>query len=255
MAPLAALAMGAGLSGCGNVDLTINGEKGVPLSELDTSGAAPTELVVAASASVILTEGDTLDIEVEGDDEDALRFVLDNDTFGVTRDPDIDFRDDKPVVRVTMPAPKSITIAGSGTVEAATVASNSELAIGGSGSISIEEIAGESLEIAIGGSGSVKGAGTVERLEISIGGAGDVEMAGLKADKAEISIGGAGNVEFASDGEVEATIAGAGDVVVNGNAKCSVSAFGSGTLTCNPTSSDGDEPADEEAEAVLTDET
>lgn len=238
LAPIAALAMGSALSGCGNMDLKINGEEGVPLSELDMSGAAPTELVVAANANVILTEGDALDITVENDDENALRFVLDQDLLGVTRDPDLEIKDGKAVVRITMPAPSSIVIAGSGSVEAATVASRADIAIGGSGSISIAEIASEALEIAIGGSGSVRGAGTTESLEISIGGSGDVAMPELKAERAEIAIGGAGDVEFASDGEVEATIAGAGNINVTGSAKCTVSAFGSGTLNCTPVSED-----------------
>ena len=235
LAPLAALAMGASLGGCGGADLKINGEEGVPLSELDMSGAAPTELVVSADAKVVVSEGDTLTITVEDDPENALRFVLDDETLGVTRDPDLEIKDGKAVVRVTMPAPKAIVIAASGSVETTKVASGSvDIAIGGSGSVAIEEIASESLEIAIGGSGSVMGSGTTDRLEIAIGGSGEVLMPGLKADRAEIAIGGSGDVAFASDGTVEASIAGSGDIKVTGSAKCEVSSFGSGTLTCSP---------------------
>ena len=52
IAPLAALAMGAALSSCGSVDMTINGEEGVPLADFDTAGASPSELVVATNATV-----------------------------------------------------------------------------------------------------------------------------------------------------------------------------------------------------------
>ncbi|MFU7527117.1 GIN domain-containing protein [Qipengyuania sp. ASV99] len=246
LAPIAALAMGAGLSGCDNMNVTINGEEGVPLSELDMAGAAPTELVLATNVTVIITEGETLDISVEGDSEGALRFVLDQDSIGVMSDPDLEIRDGKATVRVTMPAPQSITIAGSGSVETGSVAETAELTIGGSGSILAKNIAAQSLEIRIGGSGSIKGSGTAERLEISIGGSGDVAMPSLNANIAEVSIGGAGDVEFSSDGEVEATIAGAGDVRVTGSAKCTVSAMGSGTLTCGP----GPAAAADEAQPV-----
>ncbi len=249
LAPLAALAMGATLSGCGSVDMKINGEEGVPLSELDMSGASPNELVVSANAKVFVSEGDALSITVEGDTENALRFVLDEDTLGVTLDPDLEIKDGKAIVQVTMPAPKSIVIAASGSVDSAKVASGDvDLVIGGSGSISIDEIATESLSIAIGGSGSVMGSGTTDRLEVAIGGSGEVAMPNLKANRAEVSIGGSGSVSFASDGEVEANIAGAGDVNVTGSAKCEVSAFGSGTLTCTPSSA----PA--ESEPALTEE-
>lgn len=251
IAPLAVLAMGAGLSGCDNVDITINGEEGVPLAELDMEGAAPTELVVSANATVMLTPGDTLEISVEDDPEGALRFMLDEETLGITVDPDLEIPDGKAVVRVTMPAPESVVIAGSGSVEAAQIAETADLTIAGSGSINVAEIAAETLDVSIGGSGSIKGAGAAEQLEINIGGSGNVDMAGLKAGGAEISIGGSGNVEFASDGDVEASIAGAGDVRVNGSATCTVNAVGSGTLKCGPADGGAEESAAEtEDEAV-----
>lgn len=166
LAPFAALAMGATVSGCGNVDMTINGKEGVPLAVLDTAGASPTELVVATNATVVVTEGETLTVAVENDPETALRFILDGDTFGVTSDPDLKIKDGAAIVRVTMPAPQSIVIAGSGSVETSVVAANPELVIGGSGSIVMDSIAAETLEISIGGSGSVKGSGTADRLEV-----------------------------------------------------------------------------------------
>lgn len=232
LAPIAALAMGAALSGCNKVDMTINGKEGVPLAELDMAGAVPSELVVATNAKVIVTQGDTLGITVENDPETALRFVLDDATLGVTRDADQKLEGGTAIVRVTMPAPKSIVIAGAGSVEADSVGTNPELTIGGSGSIAVTRIAAETLEVAIGGSGSVKGAGTARHLEITIGGSGDVEFANLNADKAEISIGGSGNVTLASDGEVEANIAGSGDINVTGSAKCTANSLGSGKLSC-----------------------
>jgi len=261
IAPAIALALGVGLAGC-DTNITINGQEGVPLSELDMEGAAPTELVISGPDKVILTEGDTLDITTEGpsDTVEKLRFVLDGDTLGVTRE-NGDWGNSKSVVvRVTMPAPRDITIGGSGSVEAARVAPATDLTIGGSGDISITEIAAERLDVTIGGSGDVKGAGSAQQLDISIGGSGDVDFADLTADTVEISIGGSGNVTVASDGTVDTTIAGSGDVQVAGNAKCSVSALGSGSLTCSPRTAEaaasedasveapetGDEAADEE---------
>nr|WP_298931751.1 DUF2807 domain-containing protein [uncultured Erythrobacter sp.] len=241
LAPLAALAMGATLSGCGNIDMTINGKEGVPLSELDMTGASPTELVVATNATVVVTEGKTLTIAVENDPETALRFILDEETFGVTSDPDLEIKDGAAIVRVTMPAPNNIVIAGSGSVETNAVSANPELVIGGSGSVVMDSIAAETLQINIGGSGSVKGSGTADRLEVNIGGSGNVELNDLKAGDAEVSIGGSGSVSFASDGEVEANIAGAGDVNVTGGAKCTLSSFGSGTLNCAPAEETGAE--------------
>lgn len=228
---LAALA--ATLGGCDGGDIEINGQKGVPLSEIEIAGAPPAKLFLASGDNVILTEGDTFAIKVEGKDTDSLRFVRDSEIIGITRENGWN-GDSEATIRITMPAPTEVVIGGSGTVKAQGLASKAEINIGGSGLVEFGQIASERLGINIGGSGTVRGAGTAKELEVLIGGAGEVEMPTLKADKAEVTIGGSGDVAFASDGTVEANIGGAGDIKVSGNAKCTVNAFGSGTLTCTP---------------------
>ncbi len=234
-APLAVLALAAPLAGCDGADVSINGKEGVPLSEVEIAGPAPSELVLSSGDTVILTEGDVFALKVEGADTDSLRFVRDSEVIGITRT-DGWRGNQTATIRITMPPPSEVVIAGSGTVQAQSLASTADISIGGSGTVSFTKIAADKLGVNIGGSGTVRGAGTAKRLEVNIGGSGDVELGGLKADSAEIAIGGSGDVAFASDGEVEADIAGAGDVRVTGNAKCTINAFGSGTLTCTPTS-------------------
>ncbi|MDZ4273236.1 MAG: head GIN domain-containing protein [Erythrobacter sp.] len=230
-APLAVLAFAAALAGCDGADVSINGKKGVPLAEVEIAGPPPSELVLSSGDTVILTEGDVFALKVEGQDTDSLRFVRDSEVIGITRT-DGWSGNQTATIRITMPPPSEVVIAGSGTVQAQSLASTAEISIGGSGTVTFASVAADKLDVNIGGSGTVKGAGTAKRLAINIGGSGDVELAGLKADRAEVSIGGAGDVAFASDGEVEANIAGSGDVTVAGSAKCTVNAFGSGTLTC-----------------------
>lgn len=233
LAPALLVASGGFLAGCDATDIEINGQKGVPLAEIEIAGPPPSELVLSSGDTVIVTSGDTFALTVEGSDTDSLRFVRDAEVIGITRTADWN-GDSRATIRITMPPPREVVIAGSGTIKAESLAATSEVVIGGSGIVDFGTVAAEKLEINIGGSGSIKGAGTVKRLAVNIGGAGDVEMAGLKADSAEVSIGGSGDVAFASDGDVTANIAGAGDVRVAGSAKCTVNAFGSGTLTCTP---------------------
>ena len=237
IAPLAVIAMGLGLSACGDVKVNIGDSEGVPLAELDLSGPAPTRLALGSGDRVILTQGDTLAIAIEGDAKanKDLRFVRDQDLLDIARHSGLFSKDSAPAtIRVTMAAPKELMIGGSGTIEAPALARKAELTIGGSGTIRFADFTGERLEIAIGGSGNVTGAGTAERMEINIGGKGNVDLAELKADKAEITIGGSGDVAFASDGMVEATIAGSGTVKVTGRAQCTANSFGSGKLICEP---------------------
>ena len=248
------LAGTAALAACDGADVEINGQKGVPLSEIEIAGAPPAKLVLASGDTVILTEGDTFAIKVEGTGTESLRFVRDSEVIGITREDGWNGESDA-TIRITMPAPREVVIGGSGTVKAQGLASEADINIGGSGLVEFGTIASQRLGINIGGSGlvefgtiasqrlginiggsgTVRGAGTAKELEVLIGGSGEVLMPGLKADTAEVTIGGSGDVAFASDGTVEANIGGAGDVKVAGNAKCTVNAFGSGTLTCTPT--------------------
>lgn len=234
IAPLALVGLAAALAGCDGADIKINGKDGVPLSEVEIAGPPPTDIVLSSGDTIEVTEGATFGLTVEGPDADSLRFVRDGEVIGVTREKGFS-GEAKAVIRVTMPAPKEIVIAGAGTVRTPSLASaKAAINIGGSGTVEFARAQTETLDINIGGSGEVRGAGYAKTLKVLIGGAGEVIMPQFKADKADVSIGGSGDVAFASDGTVTANIGGAGDVKVTGSAKCTVNALGSGTLTCTP---------------------
>lgn len=244
VAPLAALALGATVAGCDRMEIKIDGfeSDGVPLSELDMSGDPPSSLAMLGPDKVIISEGDSLGIDVEGDDEavEALRFTFEDGMLGVTRDFDLKSKGSA-TVRVTMPAPEELSMAGSGSIESFAMADRAGINIGGSGSIKVEEFAADRLDINIGGSGDVSGKGTAERLEINIGGSGKVRLDELQVERADINIAGSGDVSFSSDGTVEANIIGSGDVNVKGSAKCEVNTLGSGSLNCDNSSDSDDE--------------
>lgn len=243
------LASAAGLSACINIDTSFDG---VPITELDMSGDAPTEIALAGPDNLILTVGEKLIIQVEGDDEVVkdLRFRLDDDALKIGRESGWDSVSGEAIVRVTMPAPQRVSLAGSGDLEAETLASSAEVDLAGSGAMNIGTIASDDLEIDIAGAGKLTGKGTAKTLEISIAGSGDVDFADLKADEVEISIAGSGDINLASDGSVNASIAGSGDVNVTGKATCTSSAAGSGNVTCReaPKTASAESDDSEEAE-------
>lgn len=232
--PIAAVAMAAGVAACdGNV--SINGEKGKPLAEIDLTGTPPEELVLLGPDEIRVTQGDKLAITVEGDKAvtDKLRFTLKDGTLGVLREGK-SMGDGKAVVNVTMPAPKTLTMAGSGKINSAALARDAKVTIAGSGDIETPNVASDKLELTIAGSGSYRSAGNVKVLEVSIVGSGSAAMDALKTDKADLTIAGSGNSTFASDGEVKAKIMGSGSVTVRGRARCTVESMGSGKLVCEP---------------------
>ena len=86
IAPVFAMAAAFAATGCdGNI--TVNGTKGVPLSELDLTGTPPTGIILAGPDSVVVTTGDTLAIDVTGDPAavEALRFSIEDNTLGIMR--------------------------------------------------------------------------------------------------------------------------------------------------------------------------
>ena len=244
IAPIAALALGAAVSGC-DMDISINGEEGVPLAELDTSGDAPTKLVLAGPDEVVVSEGGTLDIVVEGDSEaaDLVRFTLKDGTLGVMREKGKWGDVGTATVRVTMPAPESITIAGSGKVTAAAMEGDTDITIAGSGSLDVADVRAGKASVTLAGSGTMSAGGRADSLDLTVAGSGKADMQGLKVDSADINIAGSGDAAFASDGKVDANIMGSGTVRVTGRATCEVKSMGSGKVICEAAS----EPAEAEA--------
>ena len=230
VAPMIAIALAGAVAGCGG-NIKINGEEGVPLAELDLEGAAPTALNLMGPDTVNITEGDALAIEVSGEAAEHIRFVLDDGSLSVLRD-ESNWDGGSAVIAVTMPAPASLTLAGSGAINSATLANKADVVILGSGKVSASSVEVDTLDVSIAGSGSLSAAGSARALDLNIAGSGDVKLAGMKIETADINVAGSGNAEFASDGTVEANFMGSGNVTVTGSATCTMNGFGSGTLRC-----------------------
>lgn len=232
---IAVIALAVTAAGC-SMDMDIGSSDGVPLAELDQSGDAPTELALASGDTVIITTGETLSIDVEGDAEDVakMRFSLEGGMLGIARESGNWSGGTATTVRVTMPAPTEIDMAGSGNITSDALAAAAEINIAGSGDVEVSGIDSQRLEVSIAGSGGFAGTGETDVLEVALMGSGSANMPALKADNADISIAGSGSANFASDGTVEASIAGSGSVNVTGNASCNLNAMGSGSLNCKP---------------------
>ena len=235
LAPIFAMAMATGVSGCDGANIKINGEEGKKLSELDLTGQAPAELAMFGPDQVELTQGDKLAITVDGDPEAAsqVRFTLKDGTLGILRaDKAFSGGGKVAVIHVTMPAPTKVAMLGSGTITSAGLGRDAKVVSAGSGRIESRSLGGGKLEVTMPGSGTMRAAGNVDSLELTILGSGDAQLDAVRTDKAKVTIAGSGGTAFTSDGEVDATILGSGTVKVKGRARCTISAMGSGKLIC-----------------------
>ncbi|MXO60517.1 DUF2807 domain-containing protein [Altererythrobacter salegens] len=230
--PVIAIAVAGGLAACDDGNFTFNGEKGVPLADLDLSGDAPTDIVLLGPDTLDIRTGETLSIEVEGDEaiKDRLSFVRSDNSLAVTRTKGDS--EGTATVIITMPSPRRLTIGGSGVIKAAELTGDAEGNVMGSGTLEIAGISADKLSVTVAGSGSMKAAGKTKSLELDVLGSGSADLAGLKADEAEVTIAGSGSTTFSSDGEVNAEILGSGSVTVRGDARCKVHSVGSGSLVC-----------------------
>jgi len=253
VAPLAALAFAAAASGgCDKMHVSINGDEGKKLADLDLGGEAPTELALMGPDTVRIATGDRLAISVDGDAGIAedMRFTLKDGKLGILRKDGRWNSDGIVTVNVTMPAPRKLMMAGSGKILAPELAGDSaRVTVAGSGTVETERVATDSLKVDIAGSGSYRAAGSARSLKLAIAGSGDARLDALKVDDAKVDIAGSGDGAFSSDGTVKANIVGSGEVRVIGRATCKVSTIGSGRLVCQPAANAEAKPKDDDAKA------
>jgi hypothetical protein len=135
---------------------------------------------------------------------------------------------------VTLPSLSAVALTGYGDMtidrvegdkfSAAITGRESELVISG---MEVDEA-----EIAIAGSGEITLSGVARETTIFIGGSGEINAAGLSSERADITIGGTGDVSLSVSDDANIAIGGRGNVDIYGNATCSVAQIGGGDVDC-----------------------
>lgn len=201
--------------------------QGVPLEELDLTGPAPRKISLLGPAQVVLSEGEALRVDVEpGPVGEEVLFSLGEGGLGISGG------DGETVVRITLPAPRKLALAGSGRMTAQKLARDGKVSIAGSGRLEVAAVEGGRLKVSIAGSGRLAIDGHADELDLSIAGSGNCDAEGLVIENAKVHIAGSGDAIFTCNGEVAAHLMGSGNVIVRGSARCSVRSMGPGTLTC-----------------------
>lgn len=235
---ISALAVGA-CSSAGNGQETSSRPSGGGTSR--SYDAAGFERVAVEGASeVVVRTGTAASVRAEGDAEvlDHLDISVRGNTLviGHKRNRGFDFSGPRGTAKVfvTLPTLDGAAIGGSGSIEVDKVAGDAfEGSISGSGDLKIGSLQVRTAEFAIAGSGNVEAAGTAEKLDLNIAGSGDLKLEGVESRTLNVSIAGSGNTSASATETANVSILGSGDVAVSGPAKCTVSKMGSGTARCN----------------------
>lgn len=91
------------------------------------------------------------------------------------------------------------------------------VSIRGSGDVEAAGLEGGRFVVSVAGSGDVEAQGRVDAVEVSVSGSGDVTLRDLSATEAAVSVKGSGDVDVFATGRVEARVYGSGDVQVYGS--------------------------------------
>ena len=124
--------------------------QGVPLEELDLTGPAPDNVALLGPAQVVLSEGEVFRVDVEpAYAGEPVLFSLKEGRLGIAGGVS------ETVVRIALPAPRKLTLAGSGRMTAARLAADGMVSIAGSGRLEVAEAEGGRIRVSSAGSGLV----------------------------------------------------------------------------------------------------
>ena len=87
-----------------------------------------------------------------------------------------------------------------------------DVAVSGSGDITLQDWRADMLALAVGGSGDIRLDGRVREVHATVAGSGDIDLGGVAVEEASATVAGSGDIRIGTAGTVYATIAGSGDI-------------------------------------------
>ena len=172
-----------------------------------------TAVRLSSSANVVIERTGTESLTVSGDDNLVSLFISEvrDGTLYLSFAKGKSFEGKTPTYRITMKDMRTLTVSGSGDIEAS-------------------KIEGDALSVSVSGSGDIRLAGQVGELTVAVAGSGGVEATKLNAKRARITVSGSGNAAVNVSDELDAKISGSGDISYLGSPKVTKNVSGSGTI-------------------------
>lgn len=136
-------------------------------------------------------------------------------------------------VALSAPSLSSASVFAGGRLEAGRMRGQRiDLSVSGSGEIRVADAAADQLRAAITGTGAIAVAGRAGKASLLTNGAGRIDAEKLLADELTVTLEGPGETRAAARYAAQVRNTGLGSVTVAGEAKCTVSAPGGGTVRC-----------------------
>ena len=220
----AALLATVALAGCVRVD--------GPMSTETREIGAVTSVVLDTSGDVEITEGEpSLTIHAPENILDRLTSEVDDGVLELGRSGGpMPFVTGEIRYELTVESLDSLELNGSGDITSSLAGDTFTIDISGSGDVTIDGLAADSVDVVIDGSGDVDLAGTATALTIEIDGSGEVDADDLEVVDATVAIGGSGDAALHVTGTLAVDISGSGTVTHRGGAEVDSDVSGSGSV-------------------------
>lgn len=136
-------------------------------------------------------------------------------------------------VRLTGYGLRAATLNGAGSLAIDKLqGQNIDLAVAGSGLLKVAAIEADRLSVTVIGNGRAEVAGKAAIAQLGVRGTGGIDGAKLVAKDVRIIADGPGDIKVNATGAAIVTSNGAGNVIVEGRPACTIKATGSGTVAC-----------------------
>jgi hypothetical protein len=176
-----------------------------PFSSIELAGANTVVIRVGEKQSVVVMADENLLDRVTTEVQSG-NLVIANTPGNITTKSPMS-------VEVTLPALSALTLSGSGT-------------------ISVNGLQTESLEVALPGSGTITGSGTATRLDVMVSGSGTVQFTQVVADEAQVVLRGSGSIFVTASRSLNASLSGTGTIHYSGNPQhVTTSVTGTGSIS------------------------
>jgi hypothetical protein len=123
-----------------------------------------------------------------------------------------------------------VTGAGNVNIENAINVDNVDVDLSGFGSVDINEIYGNELNVSLSGAGDINIAGVVQSQRIKISGAGNYSAGDLQSQEADVVVSGLGDTTLWVEEDLSVVISGGGNIDYYGNPRTSRTISGLGNL-------------------------
>jgi len=136
-------------------------------------------------------------------------------------------------IAITMPRATSVALGGAGSID---LDQGSGPAFGasvaGAGTIRVAAVHVDRTVLSMSGTGHIAIAGSTGAIDARTSGVGSIDAAGLTAKSGNLTMSGTGQIHARVDGPAEVTMSGIGHITVDGHPTCTVYKSGLGDIHC-----------------------